>query len=150
LIMSEKFTLSFTLDSTDYFVPLGIKISLDNQIVYETSHVSTKTQIHHAISDDDGEHELIFEMFGKSPEHTQVDHTGAIVSDVLLSLGDVSVDEINLDQMLQSTKSNLTYCHDFNGTQSAIMDSFHGSMGCNGIVTWKFTTPIYLWLLENM
>ena len=42
------------------------------------------------------------------------------------------------------------YTHDFNGTQPEIEDTFFGEMGCNGTVSLRFTTPIYLWLLENM
>ena len=40
--------------------------------------------------------------------------------------------------------------HDFNGTQPEIKDTFFGEMGCNGTVSLRFTTPIYLWLLEHM
>jgi len=148
--MSEKFTLSLMLDSTDYSIPLGMRICLDHQVVFETSHVDAKIHIKHDIADDDGEHELTFEMFGKKTYHTQIDQTGAILSDVLLSISDVFVDEINIGQLLYSTKSNISYCHDFNSSQSPTEDRFHGFMGCNGTVTWKFTTPIYLWLLENM
>ena len=42
------------------------------------------------------------------------------------------------------------YSHDFNGTQSMVNDSFHGRAGCNGTMSLKFSTPMYLWLLENM
>jgi hypothetical protein len=42
------------------------------------------------------------------------------------------------------------YQHDFNGTGNPTIDKFYGEMGCNGTVSLKFTTPIYLWLLENM
>jgi hypothetical protein len=42
------------------------------------------------------------------------------------------------------------YTHDFNGTQQEIQDEFYSEMGCNGTVSLKFSTPIYLWLLEHM
>jgi hypothetical protein len=43
------------------------------------------------------------------------------------------------------------YHHDCNGTaQQVILDKFYREMGCNGTVSLKFTTPVYLWLLENM
>jgi len=43
-----------------------------------------------------------------------------------------------------------TYTHNFNGTQAETTDKFYGEMGCNGTVSLRFTTPIYLWLLETM
>ena len=42
------------------------------------------------------------------------------------------------------------YRHDYNGTTDPFDDEFYGEMGCNGTVSLKFTTPIYLWLLENL
>jgi len=69
------------------------------------------------------------------------------------------IDDIDISSMLTNYPNQLysdmpthiiQYCHDFNGTQPAVVDRFHGSLGCNGTVTLKFTTPIYLWLLENM
>jgi hypothetical protein len=42
------------------------------------------------------------------------------------------------------------YHHDTNGSTAPVTDSFYGTMGCNGRVEMRFTTPIYLWLLENM
>ena len=58
--------------STDYSVPLGLKVILDNNIVYEKPHISSEEQIQLLMSDDDGEHELAFELFGKKPEHTKI------------------------------------------------------------------------------
>jgi hypothetical protein len=95
----------------------------------------------------EGEHELTFELFGKLPAHTKIADTGEIVSDAMLEINNITLDEINIDQIFQSLA---IYRHDFNGTQAPADDVFYGSMGCNGIVTLNFYTPIYLWLLENM
>jgi hypothetical protein len=42
------------------------------------------------------------------------------------------------------------YQHDFNGTGKLTTQNFYGELGCNGTVSLKFSTPIYIWLLENM
>mgnify|MGYP003352455181 CR=1 FL=1 len=42
------------------------------------------------------------------------------------------------------------YRHDYNGTGQPTEDNFFGVLGCNGTVELRFTTPIYLWLLEHM
>ena len=145
--MSDQIKLCFTVMSTDYSVPLGLKVILDNNIVYEKPHISSEEQIQLLMSDDDGEHELTFELFGKKPEHTKINETGDIVEDAILSILAVKVDDIDIDQLAQS---HTVYYHDFNGTKPLMQDRFYGSMGCNGQVKLKFTTPFYLWFLENM
>ena len=144
---TESLALKFSVSSTDYSVPLGLRISVDHDIVYENAHVSTPADVQYPLSDDDGKHELTFELFGKLPEHTQIDGDGNIVSDAVISISCMEIDKINIDQIVQFQS---VYTHDFNGTQSLQEHKFYGSMGCNGIVRLKFTTPIYLWLLENM
>lgn len=145
--MSEQITLKFTVSATDYSVPLGLRVSLDGTVFYENAGVDSETQIQHQLSDDDGEHELTFELFGKQPEHTKIDDAGNIVSDAMLSISEIEIDEIDIDQI---TQFQAVYHHDVNGTQPPQQDRFYGHMGCNGTVQLKFTTPVYLWLLENM
>jgi len=145
--MSDQITLKFTVAATDYSVPLGIRVRLGNNIIYENANTSEESQIQHYLSDDDGEYELTFEMFGKTSDHTKIDDNGNIVSDAMLSISNIAIDEIDIDYIVQTQS---VYHHDFNGTQEPIEDKFYGLLGCNGTVRLKFTTPIYLWLLENM
>jgi len=145
--MSEQINLSFTISTTDYSVPLGIRVSLDRNVIYENTHVLDKTHVEYPMPDEDSEHELIFEMFGKSHEHTKIDNAGNIVSDAVLTIADVEIDGINIDYLIQTLA---VYRHDFNGTQAAIEEKCYGTMGCNGTVQFNFTSPVYLWFLENM
>ena len=69
------------------------------------------------------------------------------MSDATLTIKDLAFDEIKLNYMLTELA---VYTHDFNGTQDTTQDKFYGEMGCNGTVSLKFATPIYLWLLEHM
>jgi len=144
---SEKITLKLTVGSTDFAVPLGLRIHFNGAVIYENAHVSSETEIQHDFSDDDGEHELAFEMFGKLPEHTKINEAGEILSDAMLSVTNLNMDEIDINHLFQQLA---TYTHDFNGSQSSADHKFYGFMGCNGAVKFKFTTPIYLWFLENM
>ena len=145
--MSTQTTLKFTVSATDYSVPLGLRVRLDNNIIYENTNVSEESQIQYPMSDDDGEHELTFEMFGKTSDHTAIDDSGNIVSDAMLSISNIEIDEIDVNYIVQTQS---VYHHDFNGTRAPVEDKFYDSLGCNGTVKLKFTTPIYLWLLENM
>jgi hypothetical protein len=76
-----------------------------------------------------------------------VDESGVIVKDACLIISDLAFDEIALGHIV-TEKS--VYIHDFNGNDSLTQHKFFSQMGCNGVVSLKFTTPMYLWLLENM
>lgn len=133
--------------TTNNDIPLGLRVILDQVTIFENAHVTEIVPLNCEISDADGEHELTFELFGKQPEHTKIIETGEIVSDVLLEINNITIDGIDLDQIFQHLA---VYHHDFNGSQAPADHKFYRSMGCNGTVTLKFTTPVYLWLLENM
>jgi hypothetical protein len=69
------------------------------------------------------------------------------VSDKSITIENLAFDDIELGQLVTDLA---TYTHDFNGSQDTIQDQFFGSMGCNGIVRIEFSSPVYLWMLENM
>jgi hypothetical protein len=133
--------------STNFAVPLGLEIWLDQHKFFDQDHIDQDYNIEHEISDDDGDHDLRFVLKNKQSDHTQVDADGNILSDALLSITDMRFDEINCDYLISTL---VKYHHDYNGSQDPVVDKFYGSMGCNGTVSLKFSTPIYLWLLENM
>jgi hypothetical protein len=102
----------------------------------------------HSVDDDDEvEHVLCFEMSGKLPAHTRVSEAGEILGDRVITVSDVAFDGIALGHFFNEVTE---YHHDFNGSADAVVDKFFGTMGCNGRVELRFTTPIYLWLLESM
>ena len=140
-------SLEFDIGTNRANCALGARVVLNGTTVYDNSHVTETYHFKHDISDEDSEHELSIELYGKLPEHTQINDAGEITQDALLSITNILLDGINIDQM--STEL-IQYHHDFNGSQAATVDRFYGSMGCNGQLKLQFTTPVYLWLLENM
>ena len=139
--------ITFDLDSSDYILPLGFDVLLNNNVVFTTEHVAEPTTVTIDISDDEGEYELKFVLKNKTQDHTQVDEQGNILSDAILSVSNIAFDNIKLGHMFFE---QTVYHHDFNGSRDPIEDEFYGTMGCNGYVSLKFATPIYIWLLENM
>ena len=144
---TDQCTLKFCVESSNFDVPLGVHILFDQEIIHKTSSVTRKIEIQHSFSEDDSKHELAIELFGKNIEHTKVDEQGKIVSDVLLTVDGVKIDDIEINQLFQELA---TYTHNFNGTQDCVQEKFFGVMGCNGVVKLEFATPVYLWLLESM
>lgn len=147
--MADTIKFQCNVETTDASAPLGFEVLLDNVSMFKTDHVTDTLKISFDISDDEAAHNLQLVMTGKTQQHTVIDQQGNISSDAVLKLSNFEIDEIIIDNIIMSFH-NLPYSHDFNGTQSATVDKFFGSMGCNGTVTFEFTTPFYLWLLENM
>ena len=142
-------TIKFTccVNTTDNSAPLGVEILLDDQLIYNRDVISGPEEVSYDFPDEEGQHVLQFKLKNKTGEHTKIDESGSIVSDACLTITDVAFDAIDLGQVLFD---HAVYEHDFNGTGAVTKEGFFGTMGCNGTVTFKFTTPIYLWLLENM
>lgn len=140
-------SITFDLDSTNYTAKLAFEVLLDDVVVFATEHVAQPTIVAFDVTDDEGEHELKFVLKNKTHDHTAIDEHGNIISDAVLSIANVSVDSIKLGHMFFE---QTCYHHDTNGSQLLIQDKFFGAMGCNGYVSLKFSTPIFLWLLTNM
>jgi len=133
--------------TVDTSIPLGFEVLLDGNTMFKTEHVTGPCQIKINIDDIEATHKLQFVMSGKTEKHTIVDDYKQIHDDTLLKISNVCIDDIDVTLLL--THKSL-YNHDFNGSQDTTTDKFYGVMGCNGTVTFEFTTPFYLWLLDNM
>jgi hypothetical protein len=145
--MSNTVSISCTLDTTNPSAILGFEAWVDDQKFFDTDHVQAQQQVVVEIADDSGEHELRFVLKNKTSNHTHLDSNGNIVADAGLIVSDLAFDEIQLGHMVTE---QAVYTHDFNGAGTIANDKFYGEMGCNGAVSLKFSTPVYLWLLEHM
>ena len=146
--MTPTVTITFNLATTDATAELGFEAWIDQRKFLDIDHVTQDQQVSVDLEDqDDVAHELRLVLKNKTTAHTQVDEHGNIVSDVRLQITDMAFDEIQLKNILAE---KAVYTHDFNGTGKETEDKFYGELGCNGTVSLKFATPMYLWLLEHM
>jgi hypothetical protein len=120
---------------------------MDSQLIYCACPPEESVLIQHDFDDSDNQHLLEIALSGKLPQHTKIDDQGCIVEDQYIEISDVSLDGIEIHQIFLE---HARYRHDFNGAQAEITDQFFGVMGCNGVVSFAFSGPVYLWLLENM
>jgi len=139
--------ISFILDTTDISAALGFEGWIDDHKFIDTDHVSGPQTVTTEVDDADAEHELRFVLKNKTDKHTRIDESGNILADACVTINQLAFDEIELKQIFID---HAVYSHDCNGTTDPVKDQFYGTMGCNGTVSLKFTTPIYLWLLEHM
>jgi hypothetical protein len=142
--VSAKLSFSVASSGSD----LRLIVRLDESVVYEACPVAEPAAVTYEFNDDkEDNHVLSFEMLGKLPEHTTVNEDGDILQDRCITITDIAFDGIQLGHMVTEVAQ---YYHDTNGTTAPVTQPFYGVMGCNGRVEMRFTTPIYLWLLENM
>jgi len=146
--MTPTVTITFNLATTDATAELGFEAWINQRRFLDLDHVKDTQKITVELDDqDDAEHELRLVLKNKTTEHTQVDENGNIIADARLTITDLAFDEIKLGHLFAE---QAVYTHNFNGTGETTQDKFYGELGCNGTVSLKFSTPMYLWLLEHM
>jgi hypothetical protein len=138
--------IKFRVSATD--LGLSLQVKLDELTVWQGP-VATDWQDIQCEFDDskDSAHCLEISMTGKLPEHTQIDEQGNIVADRMILIRDLALDDIVLNQVFYDQAQ---YHHNNNGNTENIAQQFYGDMGCNGHVRLNFSSPVYMWLLENM
>jgi hypothetical protein len=140
-------SISFAISPSDATCPLGVEVWIDQRQIFNTEHLASTVNVSHDIVEDDSKHELQIILKHKQPQHTTIDADGNITRDAVINIGSFEFDEIDCNQVVQDLA---VYTHNFNGSAAETQDQFFGSMGCNGTLSLKFSTPIYLWLLEHM
>ena len=119
-----------------------------DDVLVGTRCLNTESQeFSHIFQDDIASHVFGIEMLGKTTDHTVLDAQGTILQDLVAEIADVCLDGIPLAHTLTL---HSRYFHDHNGTTQPVEQDFFGVMGCNGRVNLRFSSPVYLWLLENM
>ncbi len=143
----DKIKISLDLVNISEFHNMGIELWIDDDKFFDNNISPGRHHVIHELECAEGEHWFHIVFKDKLPENTQIDDQGSIISDALIDIENVCLDEINIDTMLHALAD---YVHDGNGTKTVAVHPFYGHLGCNGRVELKFSTPVYLWLLENM
>jgi hypothetical protein len=142
----SKIEFSFSAQSTGS--GLSLIVYFDDHLIFNNTLSTDVVEISHEFDDDiEMSHTVIFEMSGKQSNHTVIDEHGEILQDLTMTLKDFKLDDIELGHMFFG---HCQYHHDYNGTSDTKIDDFWGTMGCNGRVEFRFSSPTYVWLLENM
>lgn len=143
----DRIKISLDVINTSEFHNMGIELWIDKDKFFDNSVAPGKHHVVHEFECADGDHWFRIVLKNKTHQNTRIDDQGNIVSDALIDISNVCIDGINIDTMMQEIAD---YVHDGNGTQTIAVHDFFGHLGCNGKVQLQFSTPFYLWLLENM
>ena len=89
---------------------------------------------------------LTVEYFNKDPMHDVIVEQGEIVADKRLQITEIRIEDISLDL---NTLHNLTYeCNDPTGEDAKGFAAT--KLSWNGRTSLQLTSPIYMWLLDNL
>ena len=143
----ETITIQFDLTANDVHSGLCLLISFNNQLLQKIAANKTTQKIQLSIDCDPGDQLLGFTLKNKTPQHTILNDQGEIVKDSSIGIENVVIDYVALGHTFFE---QCRYHHDFNGSQEPIDDDFFGTIGCNGTVSLKFTSPVYRWLVDTM
>jgi hypothetical protein len=129
---------------------IQLEIKLDRTKISTLGFSTDLQTISYEIPNDTQEHELKILMYGKNPAiHTAVDQDNRLIRDAVCQLSYIRFDDIDVTDTFCQGRHEC-YRHTLNGVkEESFFDTFWGLIGCNGLVTLKFSTPIYFWLLEN-
>ena len=101
------------------------------------------------VKDTEDTYRLNFTLKNKSKSQTLCDSSGNIISDTLLEIKNIQVDNVCLDQIVYE-QANYRHMQNTENPDHVTNQAFSGTMGCNGSVEFTFESPFYEWLLENM
>lgn len=145
--MDDTTIIAFDVVPTDPSRPLSLAVEIDGRPIWNRTVTESHTITVPLLDIDHGLHCLRWIVSGKKSEYTVLDSHGTIVSDSLIQLRNVTIDEIDISSMLHTVAK---YTHDCNGTSSLASYPLYSDMGCNGHAEMTFSTPLYLWLLEHI
>ena len=100
--------------------------------------------------------ELIINRSGKDKNQTVVNEKGDVLKDQLLHIKSIEIDEIDIGALVYEGVYTPQYPEPWASQQRAagteLKESFKNvtSMGHDGTWAFKFESPFYMWLLENL
>jgi hypothetical protein len=145
----EKLSFVVALSGTFWERRPQFSIWLDDHQVVASEIVGTAQQeIKFERSVDDGLHTLKIRLENKNTNDTVLEN-GEVVKDMLLNIDDVMIDDISLGNILWSAEYILDHPQEYQGQTITKLDNCV-NLGWNGTYVLKFTSPFYIWLLEQL
>ena len=123
--------------------------------IISTEDKPTLIEFEHEL-DDGQEYSLKIKRAGKSKGQTVANEKGDLIKDQLLHIKSIEIDEIDIGALVYEGVYTPDYPEPW-ATQQAeagtkLQKSFKNvtTMGHNGTWKFKFSSPFYMWLLENL
>ena len=157
---TEKLKFKLELYATMWDKPPHAEIMLGDKSYFAGDITGTEDkpdviEFEHELKEGDS-YELIINRSGKGKNQTVVNEKGDLIKDQLLHIKDIEIDEINIGALVYEGVYTPTYPEPWATQQREagveLQESFKNvtSMGHDGTWRFKFESPFYMWLLENL
>ena len=157
---TEKLKIKLQLFATMRDKPPHVKILLDGNSHFEGDIKGSEDEpdiieFENELTEGN-EYELTIERSGKTKTQTVINDKGDILKDQLLNIKRIEIDEIDIGALVYDGEYTPIYPEPWATQQREsgqdLKDSFKNvtKMGFNGTWRFKFTSPFYMWLLENL
>ena len=157
---TEKLKFKLELYATMWDKPPHAEIMLGDKSYFAGDITGTENkpdviEFEHELTEGEN-YELIINRSGKGKNQTVVNENGDLLKDQLLHIKDIEIDEINIGALVYEGVYTPTYPEPWATQQreleNELQESFKNvtQMGFNGRWTFTFSSPFYMWLLENL
>jgi hypothetical protein len=141
MLTLEPIDISIALSSNFWKDPPKAKVYIDNTVIFD-GEINEPKEIKWTGELTESKHKLIIELHGKDKYQTILENN-KIVKDQILNIDTITFDEIDIGYL----KHTLSKYYPINVDESIIGCV---NLGWNGLWELEFTSPIYIWLLENI
>jgi hypothetical protein len=145
----EKLSFVVALSGTFWDRRPQFSIWLDDHLIVASEIASLAQQeIKFERTIDEGAHTLKIRLENKNNSDTVLENS-EVIKDMLLNIDDIMIDDISLGNLLWSAEYILDHPHEYKGQTVTKLDNCV-NLGWNGTYILKFTSPFYIWLLEQL
>jgi hypothetical protein len=157
---TEKLKFRLELYATMWDRPPQAQIKINDKIYFDgtitgTENAPSVVEFEHSLAEGEN-HDLQIVRTGKSKKQTIINEKGDILQDQILHIKHVEIDEIDIGALVYEGVYVPKYPEPWAKQQrEAGVDLPQTlknvtSMGHNGTWTFTFSSPFYMWLLENL
>ena len=157
---TEKLKFKLKLYATMWDKPPVADICMDETSISKKEITGTETnpdviEFEHEL-EDDKHYNLVIKRSGKNSGQTVINEKGDILKDQLLHIKSIEIDEIDIGSLVYEGIYTPEYPEPWATQQreagNELQESFKNvvKMGHNGEWSFRFGSPFYMWLLENL
>ena len=157
---TEKLKIKLELSATMWNKPPVAEILVGNKSYFNNQIIGTQDKpdiIEFEHTFDEGKsYELIIKRRGKDRHQTVINDKGDILKDQLLHIKRIEIDEIDIGSLVYEGVYTPEYPEPWATQQRSAGAELPAEfknvtqMGHNGTWSFKFESPFYMWLLENL
>jgi len=157
---TEKLKFKLELHATMWDKPPHAEILINDHVYFKgditgTEHKPDVIEFDHEV-EEGNEGILIIKRSGKTLNQTVINDKGDILNDQLLNIKGIEIDEIDIGTLVYEGVYTPEYPEPWATQQREagveLQESFKNvsQIGHNGEWQFKFASPFYMWLLENL